>query len=178
MSQQLLHKPERAGILLALDLGTQLGFALGGRIKAGECILRSGRASFPDQASHPGRRWLRLWSHLDSLYEAGRPEAIILEDFVGGLRRGSSGKAFTTRAPIVYGSLRAIVEAWACHRDIGTRVVNPTRLKKAVTGHGRADKDMMRRAAAVRWKLPLETLTDDNHADALCLLGAWIDGVV
>jgi len=179
MTQLPIQKPNRNGLVLALDLGTQLGFALGGVTVGGlESIIRSGRVSFPDRDPHPGRRWLRLWTHLDALYDEGPPVLVVLEDFVGGLRTGPTGKAFTTRAPIVYGGFRAIVEAWSCNRGIPVRVVNPTQLKKAATGYGRANKDQMSEAAARRWRVPLATVGDDNAADAMCLLGAWLDGIV
>lgn len=179
MTQLPLNRPRRRpGVVLALDLGTKLGFALGEATSQGEMRYRSGMAKFADDESdHPGQRWIRLWSHLDKLHEEYGPVAVaVLEDFVGGLRTADSGKQFSSRAPIVYGSLRSIVEAWACNWKIPVLTVNPSTLKKAATGNGRAKKPEMRAAAARRWSIV--EVADDNHADALCILGCWLDGMI
>ncbi len=176
MTQLAFDTDPRTGLVLAIDIGTKLGFAVGISPEGGQQkLLESGMREF-DHANHPGRRWLRLWQHLDALLGQHGPFGMVVcEDFVGGLRKGPTGQPITTRAPIVYGSFRAIIEVWSCHHGFPMRFVNPVHLKRAATGSGAAKKPAMVAAASRRWGF---RVVDDNHADALCLLAGWFDGTV
>ena len=65
--------------------------------------------------------------------------------------------------------LQAIIERWATTREIEYKGYSPTEIKRFATGKGNANKEAMKEAARLRF--PAVAILDDNHADALFLLG-------
>lgn len=144
------------GNLLALDLGTDTGWAL--RQSGG--LIQSGTASFkPGRYDGGGMRYLRFTRWLDEMNE--QPIAAIWFEEV----RRHAG----TDAAHVYGGLMATLTAWAELSSIPYEGVPVGTIKKHATGKGNANKDAMMAAARARGFSP----GDDNEADALALLD-WV----
>ena len=152
--------------LLALDLASRTGWAA----SAFGSAPVSGAV---DLASVPGRehprsgspfcglaRWLadRSWS-LSSYLPA--VHGLVLEAPGGGAGRLSLIHA---------AGLRGVALAWAAEHGIPVVSIAPSSLKLWAAGHGRADKAAMIASARRLW--PAWAGSDDNEADALCLL-AW-----
>jgi hypothetical protein len=146
--------------VLALDLGTNLGWALA---RAGR-PLEFGGATFPAAVGREGLRFqaLRNWLHetkarCDAM---GDPLAKIVYERVSG------GKWLSESALAVSFGYRAVFQAWAEHHRIPYTPFAPQTLKARVAGSKGADKAAMLKAINARG---FET-TDHNAADAIGLL--------
>lgn len=139
--------------ILALDLGTQTGWALhaGGKI-------RSGSESFHvKKKERSGTRWVRFRRFLIDTRSAAEIDAVYYED----VRRHIG-----TTAAHVYGGFLATLEAWCEINNIQIFPVGVGQIKKHATGKGNAKKQCMIDAAQNRGF----EIIDDNQADALALL--------
>jgi Holliday junction resolvasome RuvABC endonuclease subunit len=140
--------------ILALDLGTALGWALrlSGQAMSGTEHFKVGRFE------GGGMRYLRFVRWLNELWSfAGRPSALYFEE----VRRHRS-----VDAAHVYGGFLAQLTAWCERHSVPYQGVPVGTIKKFATGKGNADKAAMIEAAK-RWGHRPE---DDNEADALALL--------
>ena len=149
--------PENTTCLLALDLGTQTGWAL--RSRDGSII--SGSESFrPGRFEGGGMRFLRFKRWLTEIKQSvDGIDAVYFEE----VRRHAG-----VDAAHAYGGFMAHLTAWCEHHQIPYQGVPVGTIKKAATGKGNAGKDAMIAAARARGFAP----QDDNEADALALL-AW-----
>ena len=149
--------PENTTCLLALDLGTQTGWAL--RSRDGSII--SGSESFrPGRFEGGGMRFLRFKRWLTEIKQSvDGIDAVYFEE----VRRHAG-----VDAAHAYGGFMAHLTAWCEHHQIPYQGVPVGTIKKAATGKGNAGKDAMIAAARARGFDP----QDDNEADALALL-AW-----
>ncbi|GAA7771982.1 hypothetical protein HpMS107_60410 [Helicobacter pylori] len=141
--------------ILAIDIGTTTGWALG--LRDGK--LHSGSQSFaPRRNEGPGQRWLKFAAWLgERARQAGEIHVVYYEK----VRRHAG-----TTAAHVYGGFEAHLEAWADRNRIRLVGVQVQAIKKAATGDHRASKDAMIAAMRARG----HRVIDDNHADALALL--------
>jgi len=147
-------------IILALDLGTQTGWAL----STSDKTIISGSESFkPSRFEGGGMRYLRfkrwlteLKSHTDGI------DAVYFEE----VRRHAG-----VDAAHAYGGFMAHLTAWCEHHEIPYQGVPVGTIKKHASGKGNAGKDLMIQAAQQRGHQP----TDDNEADAIALLYWAID---
>ncbi|WP_248842750.1 crossover junction endodeoxyribonuclease RuvC [Lysobacter antibioticus] len=140
--------------LVALDLGTTLGWALrlSGQAMSGTEHFKVGRFE------GGGMRYLRFVRWLDDLWRfAGPPSTLYFEE----VRRHRG-----VDAAHVYGGFLAQLTAWCERHAIPYQGVPVGTIKKFATGKGNADKAAMIEAAK-RWGHRPE---DDNEADALALL--------
>ncbi|WP_342049899.1 MULTISPECIES: polynucleotidyl transferase [unclassified Cupriavidus] len=146
--------------ILALDLGTQLGWALG--LRDGK--LRSGTESFAARRNEgPGQRWLKFQAWLGQQYtSAGELQAIYYELVMAHGNRDNPN----TLAAHVYGGFEAFLQAFADRNRIKLIGVGVGTIKKSATGKGNAKKEAV--IAAMRSRG--HRVQDDNHADALALL--------
>ena len=147
--------------ILTIDLGTHTGWAA--RVDA--CTVLSGVQHFtPRRFEGGGMRFLRFSSWLAEIARTvGSVQAVYFEE----VRRHVS-----TDSAHVYGGMLAVLTAWCEVNKIPYQGVPVGTIKKHATGKGNADKAKMIAAAqaiAVRWA-PGIRITDDNEADALCLL--------
>jgi Holliday junction resolvasome RuvABC endonuclease subunit len=145
---------DNAPTILALDLGTTLGWALRftGLAMSGTEHFKVGRFE------GGGMRYLRFVRWLDELWRfAGRPSALYFEE----VRRHRG-----VDAAHVYGGFLAQLTAWCERHGVPYQGVPVGTIKKFATGKGNADKAAMIEAAK-RWGHRPE---DDNEADALALL--------
>ena len=149
--------PENATCLLALDLGTQTGWAL--RSRDGSIV--SGSESFrPGRFEGGGMRFLRFKRWLTEIKQSvDGIDAVYFEE----VRRHAG-----VDAAHAYGGFLAHLTAWCEHHEIPYQGVQVGTIKKHATGKGNAGKDAMIAAARARGFDP----QDDNEADALALL-AW-----
>lgn len=141
--------------ILALDLGTKTGWALGRRDEP----ITSGSQSFqPHRFEGGGMRFLRFKRWLTDIKEcAGHIGLVVFEE----VRRHAGVTAAHT-----YGGFMAHLTAWCEHHQIPYQGVPVGTIKKHVTGKGNASKAEMVAAMLARGHL----VVDDNEADALALL--------
>ena len=141
--------------LLALDLGTNTGWAMRGH----DGLITTGTASFkPGRYDGGGMRYLRFTKWLTELDRLSGPiSAIWFEE----IRRHAG-----TDAAHVYGGLMATLTSWCELRGVPYQGVPVGTIKRHVTGKGNADKQAVIEAVRARGFMP----TDDNEADAIAIL--------
>jgi hypothetical protein len=141
--------------ILAIDIGTQTGWARAGR----DGIVHSGSQSFaPRRMEAAGQRWLKFRAFLNEQRVAGGEiHAVYYEDV-----KQHAG----TLAAHVYGGFLACLEMWCAANNVPLRPVGVGAIKKHWSGKGNADKVAMSDAAHARGFRP----KDSNEADALAIL--------
>lgn len=146
--------------ILALDLGSRLGWAVGygpGDIQHGCIEFRTGRYE------GGGMRWLRFKKWLNEMHEQHGPvDAVYFEE----VRRHVG-----TDAAHLYGGFLAQLTAWCEQRELPYQGIPVGTIKKSATGRGNANKQDMIAAVKAKGFTP----TDDNDADALALLLCVMD---
>lgn len=143
------------GSLLALDLGTSMGWALrtpDDFTSSGTVLLKHTRYDGGGMRFLRFRRWLE-----DLEQDAGPIEAIYFEE----VRRHAG-----TDAAHIYGGLLAVLSAWCEEHLIAYQGVPVGTIKRFATGKGNADKAAVIDAMRARGFAP----RDDNEADALAIL--------
>ena len=139
--------------ILALDLGTQTGWAA--NLESGH--IESGSVSFATKRNEGGgMRFLKFRRWLDSEFK-GCANEVYYEEV-----RNHAG----TTAAHIYGGFVAQLTAWCEENSIPYSSVPVGTIKKAATGKGNADKQMMINAAILHGF----DVVDDNQADAIHLL--------
>lgn len=157
----LLSGPDGGGLpvngnsILALDLGTQTGWALLTR----DGDICSGTEGFkPQRFEGGGMRYLRFKRWLTELkHTADGLNSVFFEE----VRRHAG-----VDAAHAYGGFMAHLTAWCEHHQIPYQGVPVGTIKKYATGKGNASKAEMVAAVRLRGYAP----TDDNEADALAIL--------
>ena len=140
--------------ILALDLGTQTGWAI--RLKDGQIISNS-ETFKPQRFEGGGMRYLRFRKWLTEIKQSGEIDAIYFEE----VRRHIG-----VDAAHAYGGFMATLTSWCEHHAIPYQGVPVGTIKKHATCKGNAGKAEMIVAVQSRGHTP----TDDNEADALALL--------
>ncbi|CAB3922470.1 hypothetical protein [Achromobacter deleyi] len=145
--------------ILALDLGTKLGWALQMRDRP----ITHGTESFvPRKSWSPGQRWQRFRTFLHEVVGHNNVHVIAYED----VKRHAG-----TDAAHAYGAFLALTELVADSHRVRLMPVGVGTIKKHWTGKGNADKAAMEAQARARGFRP-ET---DNDADALAILHWAVD---
>lgn len=140
--------------ILALDLGTQTGWAIANPKGA----ITSGTQSFrPQRFEGGGMRYLRFRRWLDEMHQL----TLIGEVHFEEVRRHQG-----VDAAHVYGGLLGQLSAWCEEHQIPYAGVPVGTIKRAVTGSGNASKAEVIAAVERRGFAP----KDDNEADAIALL--------
>lgn len=139
--------------LLALDLGTNTGFACGnaGHHISGTWGLKPGRFD------GGGMRYVKFRNKLTELYSASKFEAVYFEEV-----RKHRG----TDAAHIYGGLMATLTAWCEENKVPYEGVPVGTIKKFATGKGNAGKPEMIEGVREWGYEP----ADDNEADAIAIL--------
>jgi Holliday junction resolvasome RuvABC endonuclease subunit len=142
-------------VVLALDLGTQTGWALSANNKN----IASGSEGFkPQRFEGGGMRYLRFKRWLTEIKQSVESiDAVYFEE----VRRHVG-----VDAAHAYGGFLATLTAWCEHHQVPYQGVPVGTIKKHATGKGNASKDEMIAAIIKRGFSP----ADDNEADALALL--------
>lgn len=141
--------------ILALDLGSQLGWARCAR----DGTVHGGSESFsPSKCGGRGQRWIAFRQFLsDQRNAAGELQVVYYEDV-----KQHAG----TLAAHAYGGFLALLEAWCAANHLLLKPVGVGTVKKHWTGNGAAKKDLMVATARAKGF----AVADDNHADALAIL--------
>lgn len=141
--------------ILALDLGSQLGWA----VRLHEGPITSGTLSFkPGRFEGAGMSFLRFRHWLDEVaMTSGGLSAVYFEEV-----RAHAG----TLAAQVYGGFLGHLTAWCEANNVPYLGVPVATIKKFATGKGNADKKTVIAAIKSKGLNP----QDDNEADALALL--------
>ena len=145
--------------VLALDLGSSTGWALGPSVVSGTWTHKPGRYDGGGMRYLRFRAWL---SEMQGLAE-NRLGAVFFEEV-----RGHKG----VDAAHVYGGFLAHLSAWCEENGVPYEGVPVQTIKKHATGKGNSGKPAMI-AAASAWvgrRIPADA---DDEADALCLL-RWV----
>lgn len=140
--------------ILALDLGTNCGFALRTNTEftfSGTWPLKSKRME------SVGMRYVRFKEQLDKLHRAEPISVIYFEE----VRRHMG-----VDAAHMYGGYLAHLQSWCVEHEIENQGVPVGEIKKSWTGRGNAKKDEMIVEARRRGFDP----ADDNEADAIAIL--------
>lgn len=139
--------------LLALDLGTTTGFAIGDVDKRPV----SGSVSFkPGRFEGGGMRFVRFRNWLAEIGQAEQIDQVAFEE----VRRHKA-----TDAAHVYGGLMATLTEWCEVRKIPYEGIPVGAIKRHWAGKGNASKPQMIEAAMAKGFYP----ADDNEADALAI---------
>jgi Holliday junction resolvasome RuvABC endonuclease subunit len=151
-------------VTLALDLGTNMGFAIAradGRIESG-CERFAPKGTEGD-----GMRFVRFRRWLLELKQANEQlRHVAFERVVGGV----PGQVYAAQ---VYGGFVAVLMVFCEHHQITYEGVHVGTIKKRWTGNGAAKKhDMIARCVEQGFKP-----ANDNEADAIALLHIACDQV-
>lgn len=144
-------------LILALDLGTQTGWAVGGK-KVPKKIVASGFKSLQAQKhQHPGLRFYRFAKLLNELADEYNIEQIYYEHVNAHL-----GK----KAAQVYGGMLGVLYVFCAQQALPCFPFFPSDIKSFITGKSDADK------ASVINSLREQNIfiSDNNEADAAALL--------
>lgn len=155
----VIERPAVNVVVLALDLGTKLGWAVRARDGA---VWHGTEAFTPRKSWTPGQRWLRARSFLTDLIVRHQVTVIAYEDVK---------RHMGTDAAHAYGAFLCIVQMVADSHRATLQPVGVKTIKKFWTGNGNADKEAMKAQATVRGFKP----DTDNDADALAILHWAVD---
>jgi Holliday junction resolvasome RuvABC endonuclease subunit len=140
--------------ILALDLGTQTGWAIANSSGA----ITSGTQSFrPQRFEGGGMRYLRFRRWLDEMHQLTSISEVHFEE----VRRHQG-----VDAAHVYGGLLGQLSAWCEQHQVPYAGVPVGTIKRSVTGSGNASKAAVIAAVQRQGFAP----KDDNEADAIALL--------
>ena len=141
--------------ILALDLGTTMGWALACR----DGSITSGSQSFkPQRFEGGGMRFLRFKRWLTDIKRCNDGiEQVVFEE----VRRHVG-----VDAAHAYGGFMGQLTAWCEHHQIPYQGIPVGTIKKHATGKGNASKDEMVASVRARGHRP----ADDNEADAIALV--------
>ena len=139
-------------IILALDLATNTGWAHSSGI-SGVWSLK------PKKDESDGIRVIKLGQRIKWVKKSLGIDLLVYE----AARHGG----ISSRGLVTHAELQGLVKHLSDGLIYQYRGYSPMTIKKFATGNGRADKKAMIAAAV---KLTGKNVTDDNEADALCLL--------
>jgi crossover junction endodeoxyribonuclease RuvC len=112
-----------------------------------------------DRSESRGRRLTTIFDAVSALLEVHRPDAVALEDsFVGA----------DARIALSVGQARGVVLVASVRAGLDCSEYAPARVKQAVCGYGRADKEQVGRMVAAILSLP-ERPRSSHAADALAV---------
>lgn len=155
-------------IILALDLGTTTGWAIGEYSACEPQIkkhLKSGSKNFkPTRYESHGMRYVKFTTHLNDLLAAFDIKACVYEEV---------RKHIGTDAAHIYGGFVATLQTWCIEHNIEYRGIPVGTIKKHITGKGNAGKEDV--IMAVKQKLNIFP-KDDNEADAVALCDLVMQG--
>ena len=154
------HRAEatRSPLILGVDPGSQVtGFAVVAR--DGRTISRvdSGTIRLPRGADLSARLG-RLQERIEAIIDGQRPTDVAVEDVF---------TARNARSALALGQARGVVLAVAGRRTLPVYAYPPATVKRAVSGHGRADKSQIQRMVQVL--LSLDRMPGQDESDALAV---------
>lgn len=145
--------------ILALDQATKTGWAFAIIVDKQVRSSASGVENFQPRAHEStGMRLVRFKGWLSDTLENLKPDLVIYE---------SPHVRHRNAAAVGY-AMSGLIETVCTEEGINYTNAQPKEIKRHATGTGNANKEMMVEAAKKRW--PLDTIIDNNHADALWIL--------
>ncbi|WP_082886830.1 hypothetical protein [Achromobacter ruhlandii] len=145
--------------ILALDLGTKLGWAL---LPRGGQITHGTQDFTPRKSWSEGQKWARYRAWLIETIREGQVHQVVYELVI---RHEVKGRPLWDAAH-AYGAFQAITHMVCDSFNVDAIGVNLATVKKSFTGNGRAKKADMIAEANARGYRP----DSDNDADALAIL--------
>jgi crossover junction endodeoxyribonuclease RuvC len=146
-------------IVLGIDPGlANTGYGVVARRGGGLVALDGGVISTPATAPHE-RRLADIDAAVDALLEEHAPDSVALEELYFGQN---------VRTAFAVGHARGVVMAAAGRRGLPCTGYTPQKVKGAVCGNGRAEKDQVARMVTVLLGLA-DTPRPDHAADALAV---------
>lgn len=145
-------------IVLALDLGMHMGFAVG---QAGKVIHSDHVHLEVKKASTRNMRWLKLTRELGRWHDEHALDVVVYEQ--PGNLKGHARK--------VIPGIQAVVELWCVQNGVDCETRSPSHVKMHATGKGNSTKDEMERLARQRW--PHIEFKRHDQIDAVWLLDAY-----
>lgn len=145
--------------ILALDLGTKLGWA----VRRRDARIAHGTQDFtPRKSWSEGQKWARYRAWLTETIRVGQVHQVVYELVI---RHEAKGRPLWDAAH-AYGAFQAITHMVCDGFNVDAIGVNLATVKKSFTGSGRAKKEDMLAQAKARGFRP----ESDNDADALAIL--------
>ncbi len=147
-----------ADVILGIDPGSRVtGYA--GVLRQGRqlSVVDSGDIVLPKKAE-PSVRLAELWRRLEEVLEALAPAVVAVEDIFSHRN---------ARSALALGQARGVVLAAAGKHELPVHAYPPATVKRAVAGHGRADKQQMQRMVQV--VLSLTQTPREDEADAMAV---------
>jgi len=142
--------------ILAIDLGTQCGWAL-----STPDYIRSGSESLhPRSKESSAHRWLKFRRLLSETKQSVDEIHVVYYEIVHAHAKGA------IQAAHIYGGFLAHLETWCELQHARLEAVGVGTIKRNWTGKGNADKATMIEGARIRGL----RVKDDNEADALAIL--------
>lgn len=141
--------------ILAIDIGTTTGFAMGLTHTDKPCRVASINFK-PRKGETPGHRYLRAHHWILTLLRTHQPDMVFFEDV-----KNHKG----VLAAHVYGGILSQILAACAALSTPAQGVGVGAVKKHATGKGNASKEMMISAARENGYEP----KDDNEADAIAI---------
>ena len=151
----IVYRPPSQQTILALDLGTQTGWA----VRPAEGPVQSGTETFrPSRFEGGGMRYLRFtdWLVQIAMMTNGLHRVVFEE-----VRRHAG-----TDAAHAYGGFLATLTGWCEEHEVPYQSVPVGTIKRFIAGKGNADKAAVIEAVRARGYNP----GDDNEADAIAIL--------
>ena len=161
--EQMKRNMLRGQVVLALDLGTSLGWALATADRS--AILSGVVALHPGRFEGGGVRYLRFRNWLETMRDKHQFDVIVFEEVRGHV---------AVDAAHIYGGLLGTLSAWCEHAVVPYIGVHTGEWKKGVLGNGAAKKEEIQAYVARELGLPEEEPADpvlsSDEADAVGVL--------
>ena len=149
-----------APIILGIDPGyDRLGWAVATRSETGWEQVQLGCIQTDRQLSLI-KRYQQLESELQQVIDRYRPQEAAIETLYF---------ANNTTTALKIAEVRGLIIACLLRNQINIQQYNPVKIKQAVTGNGKADKQAMAKMIKLEFKLKDEAVLDDA-IDALAVL--------
>jgi crossover junction endodeoxyribonuclease RuvC len=144
--------------ILGIDPGSRAtGWALVDQEGRHISLLHSGTIHLPEVADL-SQRLAKLLVELEAILDQHSPLAVAVEDIFA---------ARNARSALALGQARGVCLAVAGRRGMPVYAYPPATVKRAVCGHGRAEKNQIQRMVQVL--LSLQRSLEENEADAMAI---------
>jgi crossover junction endodeoxyribonuclease RuvC len=145
-------------LVIGIDPGTRAtGYAVLNQQGKRLVLVNSGTIRLDPTASLAGRLG-QLYDRLDGVMQVDEPSSVAVEDIFNHRN---------TRSALLLGHARGVALAAAARRGLDVASYPPATVKRAVAGHGRADKQQIQQM--VRVALRLERTPAQDEADAIAV---------
>jgi len=151
-------------LILGIDPGSQItGYAAVGREGRRLFVVESGRIMLRDRAPDLAGRLGRLQQEVERIIDRLQPAELAVEDIF---------TARNARSALALGQARGVILGVAGRRALSVHAYPPATVKRAVCGHGRADKTQVQRMVQVLLSLAAPPAVDEADAMAIAICHA------